>query len=182
VHSSCFIVYEVLKKNVNGQSSYSKRVVLGICRTSYTYVGFEVLTAVVMKSTIFWDTTPYSSWKLADVSEEYIASIFKVEEWAKQETGMKLCSLSDSHSSLIQRSWRWRRHVPSKRLLIFNGLHGVVSQKTEILLTAVARTPNPTISIRAPMLSLITLSKKKNIFCIDLILPAALWPWGRLSL
>jgi hypothetical protein len=27
---------------------------------SYKYVGFEVLTAVVMKSTIFWDTTPCS--------------------------------------------------------------------------------------------------------------------------
>jgi hypothetical protein len=27
---------------------------------NYTYVGFEVLTAVVMKSTIFWDITPCS--------------------------------------------------------------------------------------------------------------------------
>jgi hypothetical protein len=27
-----------------------------------------------------------------------------------------------------------RRHVPPKRQLIFNGLHGVISQKTEILL------------------------------------------------
>jgi hypothetical protein len=34
------------------------------------FVGFEVLTAVVMTSTIFWDITP----------EEHIASIFRVEE------------------------------------------------------------------------------------------------------
>jgi hypothetical protein len=29
----------------------------------------------------------------------------------------------------ILRSWRWRRQVPSKRLLTFNGLHDVISQK-----------------------------------------------------
>jgi hypothetical protein len=28
------------------------------------------------------------------------------------------------------RSWRWRRHVPSKRRFTFNGLQGVISQKT----------------------------------------------------
>jgi hypothetical protein len=26
--------------------------------------------------------------------------------------------------------WRWRRHVRPKRWLIFNGLHGIISQKT----------------------------------------------------
>jgi hypothetical protein len=31
---------------------------------------------------------------------------------------------------LILRPWRWRQHVPMKRLLIVNGLHGVISQKT----------------------------------------------------
>jgi hypothetical protein len=39
------------------------------------YVGFEVFTAVVMESIIFWDVTPCS-----DVSEEHIASILRVEE------------------------------------------------------------------------------------------------------
>jgi hypothetical protein len=41
------------------------------------YAGFEILTAVVMKSTIFWDITPCSPLK---VSEERIASIFRIEE------------------------------------------------------------------------------------------------------
>jgi hypothetical protein len=31
------------------------------------YVGFEVLTAVVMKSTVFWDMTPCSPLKLSDI-------------------------------------------------------------------------------------------------------------------
>jgi hypothetical protein len=41
---------------------------------------FEVFTAVVMKSIIFWDMTPCSPLSLTDVSEEHIASIFRVEE------------------------------------------------------------------------------------------------------
>jgi hypothetical protein len=41
-------------------------------------VGFEVLTAVVVKTTIFWDITPCSLLS-TDVSEEHIASIFRVK-------------------------------------------------------------------------------------------------------
>jgi hypothetical protein len=37
-------------------------VLLNSCdKPSIQYAGFEVLTAVVMKSTVFWDITPYSS-------------------------------------------------------------------------------------------------------------------------
>jgi hypothetical protein len=44
-------------------------------------VGFEVLTAVVMKcSSIFCDVTPYSPVKATDVSEEHVASILRTEE------------------------------------------------------------------------------------------------------
>jgi hypothetical protein len=34
--------------------------------------------------------------------------------------------------SIILQPWRWRRHVLPKRLLTFNGLHGVISQKIEL--------------------------------------------------
>jgi hypothetical protein len=44
------------------------------------YVGFEVLTAVVTKSNIFWDISRIVRCKSTDVSEEHIASIFRVEE------------------------------------------------------------------------------------------------------
>jgi hypothetical protein len=45
-----------------------------------------VLKAVIMKSrpTIFWHVTPSS---LVDVSEDYTASIFKIEEYIKQAEG-----------------------------------------------------------------------------------------------
>jgi hypothetical protein len=44
----------------------------------------------------------------------------------------------------ILRSWRWGRHVSSKRPLTFNGLHGVVSQKIEFFITTAMKTSNPT--------------------------------------
>jgi hypothetical protein len=37
---------------------------------------------------------------------------------------------------------KWRREIPPKRLLIFNGLHSVISQKM-ILIIAAVRTSNP---------------------------------------
>jgi hypothetical protein len=38
-----------------------------------------------MKSSIFWDVTPCSLLSSTDVSEEHIASIFRVEEIIQQE-------------------------------------------------------------------------------------------------
>jgi hypothetical protein len=46
---------------------------------------------------------------------------------------------------LILRSWSWRWHVPPKRRLTFNGLHGVISQKTEPIITTAVKTSDPTI-------------------------------------
>jgi hypothetical protein len=43
------------------------------------YVGFQVLTAVIMKSIIFWDITPCSPLKVTDVSGEHVAYIFRVK-------------------------------------------------------------------------------------------------------
>jgi hypothetical protein len=50
------------------------------CGQITNYVGFEVHTAVVMKSSAFWDISPCSPLKATDLSEEHVASIFKIEE------------------------------------------------------------------------------------------------------
>jgi hypothetical protein len=42
-------------------------------------VGFEVLTAVVMKCIVLWDITPCSPLKVNRRYREHIASIFRVE-------------------------------------------------------------------------------------------------------
>lgn len=47
-------------------------------------------------------------------------------------------------AGIILRSSRWMRHEPPKRLLTFNGLQGVISQKIELFITIAVRTSNPT--------------------------------------
>jgi hypothetical protein len=42
-----------------------------------------------MKIYIFWDITPFSLFKSTDVSENYVASIFMIKEYRKQETSVK---------------------------------------------------------------------------------------------
>jgi hypothetical protein len=44
-------------------------------------VEFEILTAVAMKSSVFWDITPSSLFKVkTNVSKKNVASIFRVEK------------------------------------------------------------------------------------------------------
>jgi hypothetical protein len=49
-------------------------------QNSFCSVRFEVLMAVTLKSTVFWDVTPCSLVKFSDVTEERIASKFRVEK------------------------------------------------------------------------------------------------------
>jgi hypothetical protein len=53
--------------------------------------------------------------------------------------------------SLFSRPWRWRRYVPPKRLLTFNGLHGVISQKMVHFITTGVRTSDPTNRLKFPL-------------------------------
>jgi hypothetical protein len=73
----------------------------------------EVLTAVVMKSTIFWDITVCSP---LSVNRRF-GVIYRLH----LHGGFLL--------SLFLRPWRWRRYVTPKRRLTLNGLHGVISRK-----------------------------------------------------
>jgi hypothetical protein len=84
-----------------------------ISLTSLNSVGFEIFTAVIMKSIIFWDMTPCSRCVLTYVSVEHITAIFRVE--------------------VISSAKPNKRYVPQKRWLKLNGLHGVISQKMILL-------------------------------------------------
>jgi hypothetical protein len=74
-------------------------------------LGFEVLTMVVLKSSVFWDIKPCSPLKVNHVSEEHVACISRVKKQVKQETCMKLAA---------------------SKALTFNELHNVLSQKIEL--------------------------------------------------
>jgi hypothetical protein len=68
-----------------------------------------------------------------DVSKEHIASILMVEEYSEKETSVK----TDDKQS-------WRRYVPLKIRLAFNGLLGVMPQKIVLFITTGVRTSVPT--------------------------------------
>jgi hypothetical protein len=48
---------------------------INLCKLELGYVGFQVLTPVIMKRDIFWDITPKST----DVSEKHVASAFRLQ-------------------------------------------------------------------------------------------------------
>jgi hypothetical protein len=53
--------------------------------TPYTYIhaGFDIITAVIVRSTISWDVTPRGSERSLTLWRNYVASIFRVEEYRR---------------------------------------------------------------------------------------------------
>jgi hypothetical protein len=76
-----------------------------MCDLNPKDVGSEVLTAVVMKSSILWDLMPCSP---------LLATCF---------------TLLSCLAYALTRRWRW--HIPPKYHLTLNGLHSIISQKTD---------------------------------------------------
>jgi hypothetical protein len=74
-------------------------------RTRLYLVRFEVFTAVVMKSIIFWDVTPCS-----------LLGFNRRGRWHLLACWFFL--------KLFLRPWRWRQYVSPKRRLKLNRLHG----------------------------------------------------------
>jgi hypothetical protein len=91
------------------------------------FVGFEVHTTVVMKSTENQRTFRRNS---ASVCQDRIISLARSQLESRWQAETACHLLSRWYLARRIRPWRWRRYIPPKRLLIFNGLHGVLSQKT----------------------------------------------------
>jgi hypothetical protein len=87
------------------------------------YVGFEVLTAVVMKNTFFWDITPRSPLKFKwSCRGKYCLHL-------QCRINKSIHLLSHWYlARLILRPWRWKR-FSSETSLDLNGLYGVIPQK-----------------------------------------------------
>jgi hypothetical protein len=92
-------------------------------------VGFGVVTAVVMKSTTFWDIRP---WSPLSVNRRF-GGTYRLHHHGRKNKLSKLCLPSAftlvSCSGYFFRPWSWTRYVPPKRRFTLNGLHGVISQK-----------------------------------------------------
>jgi hypothetical protein len=93
-------------------------------RKGVKFVGFEVLTAVVIKSTIFWDITPCgplkANWRFGGT---YLLRLQgrRISRTRNQQSSA--CHLLSRWflARLILWPWRWRRYIPPKYRLIFNG-------------------------------------------------------------
>jgi hypothetical protein len=80
-------------------------------------------------------------WISTDVSKEHVCSTFKVEENAKQRICMNQVAKSCWFLTWpILWPYRKERIIPPKRLLVFNELHGIISQKRELLVITTVRT------------------------------------------
>jgi hypothetical protein len=102
------------------------------CKITYAEVTFfrtlsKTTALVVLKGSVFWDTTPYSPLK------------------ANRHFGRKGClhiqgcCLPATLSSLTLHPWRWRRYVPPKCRLTLTGLH-VIYKMRELFTTTAVRT------------------------------------------
>jgi hypothetical protein len=77
----------------------------------------------LLKSSIFWNITSYSPLKVNLLFEGICRPL------------ANLCLLLASClplAWLILRPWAWKKYVSLKRLLTFNGLHDIISQKIEL--------------------------------------------------
>jgi hypothetical protein len=85
-------------------------------------VGFEALSAVIMKSSVFWDITPYSPLK----ANRRFGGTCRL-----QLQGQGISQARNQRESRL-RPWRWKRHILPKHRLTFHGLHCVISQTIEL--------------------------------------------------
>jgi hypothetical protein len=85
-----------------------------------------------------------------DVSEESIASIFRVQKSARRNQREQLAGVCSHLLTLVPRSriflpWRWKRYVPSK-LRFTQCLHAATSQKTAFFIIRLDFLPGELVS------------------------------------
>jgi hypothetical protein len=103
-----------------------------------------------LKSSIFWDTAPCSPLKVNQhLGRTYLLHLQgRRISWARNQRESRLQAEPHAFTlvsfQLILRPWRWRLYVPPKCWLIFNGLQGVIFQKTDLFINIVVRTSDPT--------------------------------------
>jgi hypothetical protein len=97
----------------------------------------------VKKNSVFRDTTPCNPFKVPTFQRNLSPQSSK--SWNKPRNLANRFILISCLS--YASTWRWRRHVPPKRLLTFDGLQVIASQKTEFFITTAVRTWTPTMIV-----------------------------------
>jgi hypothetical protein len=95
---------------------------------------------------VFWSTTPFSLLEIKHRPNWDWRIVLQFPPVPELLSSRLLCLLSASNWLLtwcIDRPWKWSRHVPQTHPLTYNGLHGVISQKTGLFIPIVVRTSKP---------------------------------------
>jgi hypothetical protein len=98
------------------------------------WLGFQVITAMLMKGSIFRDITPCSplkvNWSFGRTYRLHLQSRRRIQARNQQAASRADGSYAICHllslwflAWFILQLWRWRRHVSPNRRLAFNGLH-----------------------------------------------------------
>jgi hypothetical protein len=93
---------------------------------------------------IFWDITPWSPLKFnRRFGRTYRLHLQgrRISRARNQRSFPPAFTLVSYR--LILRPWRWRRYVPPKRRLTFNGLYGVISHKMVLFISTAEKTSYP---------------------------------------
>jgi hypothetical protein len=111
----------------------SSQTLVPVYQTVRCHVGSEVLTAVVMNSSLLWDITPCSPLKVNQRFEGTCRLHLQGPRISRtrNQRGSNLLSRWFI-ARFILRPWKWRRRVSPKRRFTFNGLHGILSQKIQL--------------------------------------------------
>jgi hypothetical protein len=104
----------------------------------------------IIKSSNFWNITPCIPLKFNRLGRKCCLLVL-----------LAACFMSVSCMAYSS-TCRWRRHVPPKRRLTFNGPRGVISHRIELFLTTAVRTSNCTNNLLICYCSWCCINRSRN--------------------
>jgi hypothetical protein len=118
-------------------------------RESYFPTTPRILFEVITKGSIFWNITQCSLLKVNQHFEGRCRLHLQGRRISQTKTrhGM-ITALSWFLAWFIFLLWKLSGYVRPKHLLAFNGLHGVMSQRIQLIITTCVKASNPTILLQ----------------------------------
>jgi hypothetical protein len=114
-----------------------------MCRHFYGGSGFKWRVRFLLKSSVYWDITPYIPMKVNRRfrgNQRFHLQGRRVSN-AKKTSNKQPCSLP---AWLTFLPWRWRQYVPPKCRLTLTGTHDIICQKTALFTPATSGIWNAT--------------------------------------
>jgi hypothetical protein len=135
-----------------------------------------------MKSTIYWDITPYNPLKV----NRRFGGTYGLHLHGRRISWLKTSvKAGDKQSYLLSRrfaarlilwTWRWSRYIPPKRWFPFSGIHGFISQKIIFFSTVWFTFQNIWEELLYMVVWSLFLKERKWLEFVQKVLRDILWP------